>query len=197
MKIWFQNRRTKWKKHENITATELPEHKLQAAKNPDVAKAIQNAAKLRKAKERLEVTTSNNGIKKDLSNQPLDFSMEKLDKLQNVNENMKESYLRSGEDFAVNNLKTEYIEEKEASDSSSAFNDNISDEKENVDDDYIRETKISDENQSNSAKTALINNQIAEEKRDKGIPEDDEANGNDSADIIDYSVPYSNASDSS
>lgn len=193
MKIWFQNRRTKWKKHENITATELPEHKIQAAKNPDVAKAIQNAAKLRKAKERLEVTTSNNGTKKDLSNQPLDFSMEKLDKLQNVNENIKESYSGSGEEFANNSLKTEYVEEKEAS----AFNDNISDEKDNVDDDFIRETKISEEKQLNSAKTASINNQIAEEQRDKGIFEDDEANGNDSADIIDYSVPYSNATDSS
>ena len=56
MKIWFQNRRTKWKKHENITATDISDQKLQNEKNPDVTKAIQNAAKLKKAKERSEQT---------------------------------------------------------------------------------------------------------------------------------------------
>lgn len=33
MKIWFQNRRTKWKKQENISRSEVAEHKLCAEKN--------------------------------------------------------------------------------------------------------------------------------------------------------------------
>lgn len=59
---------------------DLPEHKLQAEKNPDIAKAIQNAAKLKKAKERLEQVTGGNMRKEIHSsvNQPLDFRMERL-----------------------------------------------------------------------------------------------------------------------
>ena len=79
VKIWFQNRRTKWKKHENITATDINDQKLQNEKNPDVAKAIQNAAKLKKAKERSEqsnhaavnsdirTNSNNNGFPETLS----------------------------------------------------------------------------------------------------------------------------------
>lgn len=33
MKIWFQNRRTKWKKQENISSAEAAEHKLNAEKH--------------------------------------------------------------------------------------------------------------------------------------------------------------------
>lgn len=40
MKIWFQNRRTKWKKQENISNAEAAEHKLSVEKGNHVQKTV-------------------------------------------------------------------------------------------------------------------------------------------------------------
>ena len=45
MKIWFQNRRTKWKKQENISNAEAAEHKIGGPKHTQ-GKGSENAAKI-------------------------------------------------------------------------------------------------------------------------------------------------------
>ncbi|KAL3865194.1 hypothetical protein ACJMK2_006810 [Sinanodonta woodiana] len=84
VKIWFQNRRTKWKKQENITAAEVSEHKLSAEKNPDVAKAIQNAAKLKKAKERVLAVSPTNSVASTVSNCKVSMDNTESDEQQHV-----------------------------------------------------------------------------------------------------------------
>lgn len=43
VKIWFQNRRTKWKKHDNVNSVEVAEHKPPGGK-PEAAQTVPSSA---------------------------------------------------------------------------------------------------------------------------------------------------------
>ena len=77
MKIWFQNRRTKWKKHENISNAEAAEHKVGpggkqvegAHKNINKTVVAKETAKSAKQPQKLtngEIDTCVNDIKQEV-----------------------------------------------------------------------------------------------------------------------------------
>ena len=166
---------------------------MQAAKNPDVAKAIQNAAKLRKAKERLELSNSNMNNKKDnSSNQPLDFSMEGLGKTKIIRDDFPECIPDQGDNEqgdgrikSEENVKHEkediieekYIENDTVNDEIDSFNDNYNEE---IDDKQIKDT-IRPNSQTS---------EHAEDINDVKTEEDITSDINDSVKTTDYKQQY-------
>ncbi|KAJ8317670.1 hypothetical protein KUTeg_005574 [Tegillarca granosa] len=65
VKIWFQNRRTKWKKQENISNAEAAEHKLNVDRNTEMSKIVSNQ-KCKKLKQ-LDLADSDNNCEEMLN----------------------------------------------------------------------------------------------------------------------------------